>query len=244
MKNKIYNIIKIAVILILVTMLIYSSTNIIIWIYNSNKNKNMYKELISEIVVENNDETQTVTIDFEKLLTINKDTVGWIRFNNKKIDYPIVQADDNNYYLKKSFDNKTDSYGSIFLDYRNRDTFSDANTIIYGHNMQNDAMFGSLRETLEESFFENSENRIIEIFLPAESIKYEIFSIYLIEQETYSIPKTKEEFTEFLNTIKERSTYDFDSEVDTGDRILTLSTCGDEVNSSKRLVIHAKAIYE
>lgn len=244
MKGNVYNIIKIVIILILITMFIYSLTNIIIWLYNSNNNKNMYKELVSEVVIENNDEVKTVTIDFEKLLEYNKDTVGWIRLNNKKIDYPIVQADDNNYYLKKSFHNKTDSYGSIFLDYRNNTTFSDANTIIYGHNMNNNAMFGTLRETLEETYFDSREKRIIEIFLPTGLTKYEIFSVYLIEQEEYYIPKTKEEFTEFLNTIKERSIYDFGIEIGTGDRILTLSTCDDEINTSKRLLIHAKAIYE
>lgn len=88
------------------------------------------------------------SIDFDKLYEINSDTRGWIKIDSLGISYPIMQYTDNEYYLKKNTYKEDSISGSIFLDYRNNG-FDDRHTIIYGHNMKNDSMFGKLDEILK-----------------------------------------------------------------------------------------------
>lgn len=104
------------------------------------------------------------TIDFEELQKINPDIVAWIRIEGLGIDYPVVQGEDNEHYLHYTFRGEANVAGSIFLDYRNKADFSDPKIILYGHNMKNGTMFGSLKKYQDESVFQ--ENQIITIYLP------------------------------------------------------------------------------
>ena len=100
-----------------------------------------------------------------ELANINDETVGWITVNKTKVNYPVVQHTDNNYYLKHDFKKNNNAYGWIFMDYRNNIYNMSDNTILYGHNSVKDAMmFGSLRYTTNESWYKNSENQIIKRF--------------------------------------------------------------------------------
>lgn len=188
---------------------------------------------------------EKITIDFEKLLSINKDTVGWIRFNQDKINYPIVHTNDNNYYLNRSFDGKTNQAGTIFMDYRN-DSFDNRNVVLFGHSMLDGSMFGSLKDIHDVNFFNTLENNYIQIVNKNnEVLTYQIFSYYLIEKEEYYITtsfNSDNEFQTFLNTISSRSYKDFNVELNINDKILTLSTCVGTGNTSERNVIHAKRI--
>lgn len=84
----------------------------------------------------------------------NKDVVGWIRFKHPKIiSYPIMQKDDNDFYLHKNIKKEYSFAGSIFMDYHNHKNFLDSNTLIYGHNMANESMFGSLKKYNEKSYW-------------------------------------------------------------------------------------------
>lgn len=83
------------------------------------------------------------------MLEKNKDTKGWIRYNSNKINYPIVQAKDNDYYLDKNFYKKYNQAGSIFMDYRNN-SFNDKNVVLYGHSMLDNLMMGSLKDLFEK----------------------------------------------------------------------------------------------
>lgn len=178
----------------------------------------------------------------DKLSEINKDTIGWIKVNNTKVDYPVVQSSDNDYYLKHAFDNEKNLAGWIFLDYRNK--LDDQNIIIYGHNItKGELMFGSLRHTLEEDWYKNSDNQIITFNTKEGSFKYQIFSIYTIEETSDYLEtnfKDKDSFNRYIKTSLERSIYDFDIEVSDSDKIITLSTCYQD--SKHRLVIQAKKV--
>lgn len=192
--------------------------------YNSFVNQSMFK------------------VNFDNLLKVNSDTKGWIRVNNTNVNLPFVQTNNNDYYLSHSFDRSNNSAGWIFLDYRNDINNLKANNIIYGHGRLDNTMFGSLRKTFNKSWYQNVNNRNILITTPTQNMVFEIFSIYTIEPESYYITtrfSTIEKHQAFINTIKSRSIYDFNSEVTTNDKILTLSTCYDNV---KRAVIHAKLI--
>lgn len=187
---------------------------------------------------------EKIKIDFPKLLTINKDTVGWIRANNGKINYPIVQTTTNTYYLDKSFEKKYNQAGAIFMDHRNRSSFEDKNVVLFGHSMLNKTMFGSLTDVWKKDFFEDKNNSIIKIVDANNNInEYEIFSYYTIDKEEYYIKtsfNSNAEFQTFLETIKSRSIKDFNISITTDDRILTLSTCSGTGGTNKRKVIHAK----
>ncbi len=183
---------------------------------------------------------------FEELSNINDETVGWITVNKTKVNYPVVQHTDNNYYLKHDFKKNNNAYGWIFMDYRNNIYNMSDNTILYGHNSVKDAMmFGSLRYTTNESWYKNSENQIITFNTKVKNMKWRIFSIYRIpvtNDYLYANFADRNEYQTFLNTLKGRSIYDFGVEVNSDDHILTLSTCGTSV--AQRMVIHAVLIKE
>ena len=179
-----------------------------------------------------------LNVDFNNLLNTNSDTVGWIKIDNTKVNYPIVQSTNNSYYLNHSFYGYENANGWIFGDYRDDFTNFSYNTIIYGHNLIDRSMFGSLAWTLKEDWYTN--NKYIKISTPTSNSIWEIFSIYTIEPETYYIKTyftTDVEYEEFLSTIKGRSIHNFGLNPTRNDKTLTLSTCDDA--GLKRIVIHA-----
>lgn len=183
---------------------------------------------------------------FEELSNINNETVGWLTVNNTKVNYPVVQHTDNDYYLKKDFNKKTNSYGWIFMDYRNNIYNLSNNTILWGHNSRTGLMFGTLRYVTNESWYKNPDNQIITFNTKVKNMKWKIFSIYKIpvtNDYLYANFGDLDEYQKFLDMIRGRSMYDFGVNVSKNDHILTLSTCGTSTtNSATRLVIHAVLI--
>lgn len=209
-------------------------------------------------VIEPGDEDLTTTttttttvydIQYEKVFStlqeINKDTVGWLTVNNTRIDYPVVQAKDNDYYLRRDYYQNKNRHGWIFMDYRNNPDELNENTIIYGHNLANQTMFGTLRYALNSYWYKKSANQIITFNTPNENMKFQIFSIYTIPTTNDYLDitfPTTDAYQSYIDLVKGRSIYDFNIEVTTDDKILTLSTCAN--GNDKRLVIHAKLIKE
>lgn len=180
---------------------------------------------------------------FSELKKINKDTVAWIKVNNTKIDYPVVQSSDNEYYLNRDFYKKSNVYGWVFMDFRNKTSILDQNTIIYGHQDRHGLMFTTLNEALKPSWYKNSDNQIIELNTPNKLYKFKIFSVYITDPVTNYLVTNfndKDRYTNFLNSLVKKSIYNFGVNVDKDDKILTLSTCYDGPN--KRVVVHAKLI--
>lgn len=107
----------------------------------------------NEVNIELDDEAKELiqqrnSVDFDKLYEINQDVRGWLKIDALGISYPIMQYTNNQYYLSKNIYKEESISGSIYLDYRNNG-FEDTNTVIYGHNMKNDTMFGKLDEILK-----------------------------------------------------------------------------------------------
>lgn len=222
---------------------IYQITSLML---SNRKNDKIYNEIKDSVKIEENiskteHDSNFLNIDFTNLLLENSDVKGWINFND--VNYPFVQSKNNEYYLKKSFDKKYNINGTIFMDYRNND-FDDSNIVIYGHNSSDGQMFGSLKKVLKNNYFSNGGNTIIKISTISANYNFQIFSVYTIKKEEYYITTSfkDNEFKKFIDTIKKRSLYKFDSSVNTKDKILTLSTCNGSSGTSKRLVIHAKLI--
>ena len=180
---------------------------------------------------------------FDKLKKINNETVGWLKVNNTKIDMPVTQHKDNEYYLNYSFYKKRNYHGWVFVDYRNNMKDLDRNTVIYGHRNNLGIMFGTLKNVLEKSWYTNKDNQIITFNTPYAEMKWQIISIYTIKSTNdyiqVSFPNNSS-FMNFVNKIKKRSIYDFKVDVTKDDKILTLSTC--YKNANNRLVVHTKLI--
>ena len=157
--------------------------------------------------------------------------------------YPVVQTNDNDYYLKHAFDKSNNPAGWVFADFRNTfDPFSQ-NTVIYAHGRKDRVMFGSLADALNASWYKQKDNQIIQFSTPMYNTMWQIFSIYKIEAESYYITtqfSTKETFSNFVETMKSRSVHDFETPVTEDDKILTLSTCYND--KGIRLVIQAKLV--
>ena len=117
---------------------------------------------------EDTEEGEGTTIDFDALKEINPDIVAWIRIP-EVLDYPVVQGEDNSYYLSHTFRGENNIAGSIFLDYRNSSDFTDGRSIIYGHNMKDGSMFHILRIFQEVDFYQ--KNKEILLYLPDGSVQ-------------------------------------------------------------------------
>jgi len=246
-KNKKIIILSILRILFFITLVI-SIAYIIKWYIDNKQNEKLTEKVSEAIVVENieNGENaeQNYKIDFGKLKEINSQVIGWLKVKGTQVDYPVVQATDNDYYLKRNLEKQYNVGGWIFADYKNKLDGTDKNIVIYGHNMRDNSMFGNLKNILNEEWYNNEENYIIDFVTENEEQKYQVFSVYKIEKEDYYINTEfkNNEFAKFIETLKERSIKDFNVETTEVDKILTLSTCAD--NNKYRVVLHAKKISE
>ena len=182
-------------------------------------------------------------VDFETLRKQNSDTVAYLKVNNTKIDYVVVQGNDNKYYLDHNFNKSNNVSGWIFADYRNRFDGTDRNIIIYGHNTRDGAMFGTLRYVLDSSWYQNEENNKVMLITTSGVHYYQVFSTYMIDVEDYYINtefNDDEEFETFIKRLKFRSNYAYKVNVYKNDKILTLSTCSGD--GKKRIVLHARLL--
>ena len=248
--NLLIGFIQVISIIIIIISLYY----IYLWYIDNKKTENILNEIYENanvssenISVDNDLKIEVENIDFNKLINKNPDTIGWIKVLGTDINYPVVQTNNNDFYLTHSFDKSYNKAGWIFADYINKNLKNnelDKNTIIYGHNRQNNSMFGTLSNVFKEEWLSNKENHYINFSTLNNNMVWEVFSTYTIEKEEYYIQSnfsSDEEYISFLNTIKNRSTYKYDVNISKEDKILTLSTC---TNVGKgRTVLHAKLIY-
>lgn len=184
-----------------------------------------------------------MVVNFEELKKVNSEVIGWLVIEGSVINYPIVQGDDNDKYLHTTYNGRRSMQGSIFMDSYNNSDFSSRHTIIYGHNMRNNSMFGSLSQFSRKNYFEN--HRYFYIFTETEKRKYAIFAVYVaeIDSNTYQRVFTAEQdFTTFITDISGRSQIDTGVEVGTDDLVVTLSTCTANSSDTKRFVVQGKLI--
>ncbi|MBQ6494864.1 MAG: class B sortase [Bacilli bacterium] len=259
-----YRIVYILLIILFLVLIIISSYKIYLWVKDNKKTSSITDKISNEVVVneveddnntslvgEENDKDNPywyyvkfplIDVDISSLKKINSDVIGWVNVNNTNINYPFVQTNDNDYYLNHSIDKSSNEAGWIFLDYRNRDDLSNRNSILYAHSRLDKSMFGSLSRVLKSDWYSNKDNHIIRISLDDSSTLWQIFSVYKIKEESYYITtnfSNDNEYMNFLDTIKKRSLYDFNTSLNKDDKILTLSTCYSE---TERTVVHAKLI--
>ena len=189
--------------------------------------------------------------EYQDLYNQNNDLVGWIYIMDTDVNYPVMQTvDDPEYYLRRDFYGNKDKAGTIFVDSRCNIVNPTSNTIIYGHNMTNGTMFGTLKNFLEEDFYLSHRTIIFNTIY--EKRTYEIEAVGLSEvayqddADSYRYynfvnASSEEEFEEFKNYVSEHSIFNKDVDISMDDKILTLSTCNSYTEDG-RLFIVARCI--
>ncbi len=185
---------------------------------------------------------------YKNLYMQNGDMTGWLSVEGTKIDYPVMQCEDDEYYLHHDFEKEDSKYGCLYVRER-ADLENGTNFVVYGHNMKDGSMFGELDLYLEEEFYKEHSN--ISFHTLYEEYTYEILAvfrsrIYGEKEDAFKYyqfyeAKTKEEFDDFYENVKELSLYDTGVEAEFGDTFLTLSTCAYHVKNG-RLAVVAKRV--
>lgn len=174
------------------------------------------------------------------LKELNDETVGWLNVPGTNIDYPVVKAKDNAYYLRHNFKKEKDYNGWVFMNYLNSAEMLDKNTIIFAHNRYySNIMFGTLNKVGKKTWYQNIKNNLITYSDINKEMKWEVFAAYTVPVTDDYLEtnfSTDEDFNNFIKMIRSRSVISSDLEIKNTDKILTLSTCAD-INT--RFVVHA-----
>lgn len=241
-----------AVQLLLVGVILFSGMNIFTYKQNLNKtdtieaeSRNMVESVRSDIDIAYSSEAiQAISKNFiEDLQKDYPDAVGHIEIDDSRISHPIVQYEDNDFYLHHSPDQSVNANGSIFLDFRNNERLNDDNNIIYGHYIPSGKLFHDLYKFREQEFVDRVYT--IELQTLDGPKTYQVFSVYDTDpsfQYRYVNYEDKDDKMDFINTIVDRSLVNVGNieGLDEDAKILTLSTCSNK--GSTRLVVHGVEI--
>lgn len=190
-----------------------------------------YVSVSKDIVEKNNDENnwdKIVDVDISSLRNINEDIIGWIYFENVDISYPVLYSGDNSTYLRCSYTGEDIQAGSIFMEANNSRDFSDAHTIIYGHNMKDLSMFGKLK------YYASDEDYILsreyfQIITDQRKYRYKIISYKTVtpDSDVYTIyGQGDQDFPAFVNNVLQKGSHlESNYSIECNDHLITLSTC-------------------
>ncbi len=187
-------------------------------------------------------------LDWEELEAVNPDIYAWIYIPNTNIDYPVLQrSGDNDYYLEHNLDGSRGKPGCIYTEDLNSKEFTDYNTVIYGHNMKSGAMFRTLHDFEDKSFFDN--NQYVYIYTKDRTLVYKIFAAYtndakhILNSNDFTSEQGLSDYLEKVFKKAQAEGYLRDDVAVTGENaILTLSTC--TTSSDKRYIVQAVLVNE
>ncbi len=240
----------------------------IFYYYNSSKSSSDYEELAalkgSDTLAKRADDItedemfsvhkQSVKLpdlldDYKTLFAKNQKMIGWLKIDGTKIDYPVMQTDDNEYYLSHNFNNQSDNNGALFLDYNCMAYPRSTNMIIYGHHMKSGNMFGNLQKYAKESYYK--EHKKITFDTIYEYGTYEVMYVFyskvydnddlVFKYYQFIEANSEAEFNYYMDEMKKLSLYDTGVSAKYGDTLLTLSTC-DHSQTDGRFAVVAKRI--
>lgn len=186
---------------------------------------------------ESETEAVPITVDFVSLLADNGDVVGWIYCPNTPINYPVAQGKDNNEYLRHDLKGKYLVSGTLFVDYRNGLIGEDINYVIYGHNMKNQTMFGTILKYKEQSYYD--EHPVLYYLTPEQNYKLEPIAGLVVSTEDmiYQPSPETDSFSEYVEKLVEKSGFQSEAEYFPGDSLVTLSTCSYEFDTARYVLV-------
>ena len=224
--------------------LVFGTVNLAGYLRESRQSVRLNEELIEDAVEvrpfqpeDDPAEGVPIQVDFEVLAETNGDIIGWLYSEDTPINLPVVQSSDNERYLRRLVDGSWNSSGALFADYRNAGDFSDPNTVIYGHNMKNGKMFGTLPNYKRQAYYD--EHPQMWLLTPDRNYKVELVAGYVTPttSDVYSFDQSEEAVLAAVRQAIEKSTFTADAETAQGDRFLTLSTCSYEYDNARYVLI-------
>lgn len=250
------DIIRRIILVISVGVFIFAAYNLINIFFAYHKADVIYDNIQQDVLDEDShtkvvigEDEQEVEIPFtynhQALLNINSQGIGYIYIPSIDCRLPMVQGDDNDYYLTHTFNKEYSANGCLFEDYRINGGLSASQIIIYGHNMRNGAMFGKLKNYQDYSFWNNSSNDVLYIYTGNVIKEYKIFSCYISEaiSDTYTFNfPTLESMRDYAVNMKAKSMYDTGVDVSTATQVITLSTCTND--GEQRFIVHGMYVGE
>ncbi len=179
-------------------------------------------------------------VNIEEMMEKYQNIQGYIKIDDTNINYPIVQGEDNDYYLSHLPNDEKNKMGSIYLDYRNNG-FNDDNTVIYGHNMNDGTMFSELENYKQNDYYENHKKYTI--YTESDKLEVEIVAIYIADASKESLPINFEdnEREKYLKKVMKNNILDSKVNIESEDKLITLCTCADVYDTS-RLVLIGKVL--
>lgn len=191
-----------------------------------------------------------VPASFADLYRNNPDVRGYIQVPGTRMNYPVTQAADNEYYLNRNFYKRRSVFGNPYFDYRNKIDGTDRNLIIYGHRVENGQMFGDMEKYKDLSYYQ--QHAAIQMDTVYQTGDYEIVSVFYASTREEHAPNfnylrtdfaSDENFLSFVDEVRKRSLYDIPVTVDADDELLTLSSCSFLFDDA-RIVIVARRLQE
>lgn len=186
-------------------------------------------------------ERPPITVDFDALRAVNDDVVGWIYCEGTTINYPVVYGETNDVYLRRDYEGNANTAGSIFIEAQNRADLSDANTILYGHNMADGSMFAALQSWRDQAFYD--AHPVLWLLTPERDYRLVVFSGYPTSaySEAYSIfTGPSDALEEYVERAAAQSVFDAPVERGADARYVLLSTCASAYGADEaRYVLHA-----
>ena len=216
-------------------------------------NETITKETVNESTQENIEKTinqkNERILKVQKLQEENPDIAGWLEIEGTSINYPVLQGNDNEYYMTHNYKKQKSKNGSIFLTKDYDWSIPSSNLLIYGHNLSNGTMFQELLKYEKEDFYK--KHPIIRFTTNNEDAEYEIISAfksrvyYKSEKNVFRYyyfvnAKTEAEYNEFVQNAKKASLYNIDKTAQYGEQLITLSTCSYHVEDGRFAVVGRK----
>lgn len=218
----------------------------------SEKSSSEAENVIEEVAIDETQITETKTarmLKLEELQKINSDIVAYIQIEGTRINYPVVQGKDNDYYMRKTYKKKYSKDGSLFLDKEYDWSIPSSNLLIYGHNNGNGKMFVDLMQYRKESFYKkhktirfttNKEDAIYEIIAAFDSQVYYKSDKNVFRYYFFINAENEAQYNEYVNNSIKASLYNTGKTAKYGDQLLTLSTCAYHVKDGRFVVVAKK----
>lgn len=234
------------IILLLISLLVFAFSAFYIVNYFFGKGEGeialpSVDDTVSEVTPVKNE--VKVPVDFKKLQKINKDIYAWIKIPGTEVDYPILQSgegEDRSFYLDHNVNREYSVYGAIYTQNYNSKDFNDYNTVIYGHDMKNGSMFGSLKKYRDKTFFDKYNT--IYVYMPGRILKYRVFGAYVFDDRhilmsfNFNEEDERELYLDAVYSHRDLYSNFSDDTVDVDDKIITLSTCYGNYKDKRYLV--------
>ena len=232
-------------------LLLIISLSILIVKLTSKKDKNPLVEGIinDDSTPQSNTETERMEL-LKELQKENSDIVAWIEIEDSKINYPVLQGEDNDYYMTHTYKKEYSKDGSLFLDKDYDWNKPSTNLLIYGHNnIGSKEMFVDLMNYKDEEYY--NTHKTIRFTTAEEDTEYEIIAVFLSrvyyksEKDVFRYyffinAENEQEFNEYVQNSKEASLYNIEATAKYGDQLLTLSTCSYHTEDGRLAVVARK----